>query len=289
MRIQKVAVLGMGAMGNGIIQVVATAGYEVCGMDIQDALIEKGMATIKKSLERQVKAGKVSAEVLEEILSRITTTKEIKEAVAEADMVIEAIPEIMELKQRIFREVDTYAPDDAILASNTSELSITSMAAVTKKPGQFIGMHWFNPPPVMKLIEIVKGLETTEETVKIMEEFSHSLGKTTVVCKDAQGFITTRALTAHMLECMRILEEGVATPEDIDTAIKLGLNYPMGPFELGDYVGLDVMYHVCEGMVEAFGDRFRPPQILRNLVNAGHIGVKSGKGFYDWSQRKSRG
>lgn len=286
MEIKRIAVIGGGAMGNGIAQVAATAGYEVILRDVTDAALERATGTIRKSLERVVKAGKLSSEGLEATLGRITATTDIT-AAASADYVIEAVPEQLALKQELFRELDAMCPPHTILATNTSELSVTAIAAATGRPDRVIGMHWFNPPPVMKLIEIVMGVRTSEETLRATERVSHQMGKETVVCKDAQGFITSRALTALLVECYRIYEEGLASPEDIDKAIRLGLNHPMGPLELSDYVGMDVLAHACDGMVDAFGDRFRFPQSVIKMVEAGDYGRKTGKGFYDYSKKEA--
>ena len=285
MEVKKVAVLGAGLMGNGIAQVAAATGYNVCMMDISDELVKKGMNRVQKSLQRFVKAGKLAEGDAEAIMNRISTDTSVAGAAKGADLVIEAIPENLELKKKVFAELDEVCDSHAILSSNTSELSITDIASATKRPDRVIGMHWFNPPPMMKLIEIVIGVDTSEETTAVIEKVSKKMGKETVRVKDAQGFVTSRVLGAHMMECMRVLEEGLATPEDIDKAIRLGLNYPMGPFELADYVGLDTLLFASEGLTEAFGDRFRAPQILRKQVEAGHLGRKTGRGFYDYTDK----
>lgn len=279
---KKIGVIGAGLMGNGIAQAMAMKGKEVILQDITEEALTKARQKIEKSLARLEKAGHINHEVVGNTLANITTTLEIEAACRERDLVIEAVPENIQLKKSIFEQLDRYAPDNAILATNTSELSVTSIAAATGRTDRVVGMHWFNPAPIMKLIEIVKGIDTSEEVVKEIEKISEEIGKETVLVKDAQGFVTTRALSAHMLECMRIYEEGVASLEDVDKAIRLGLNYPMGSLQLADYVGLDTMLFASEGLVEAFGDRFRPPQILRKLVEAGHYGVKTGRGFYTY-------
>ncbi|MFO7952930.1 MAG: 3-hydroxyacyl-CoA dehydrogenase family protein [Bacillota bacterium] len=282
MEVKKIAVLGAGQMGSGIAQVAAYSGYEVNLMDVSEELLEKGMKGIRKSLDRFVKSEKLSEEDAENLIKSIFTTTEMAEAVTRAQLVIEAVPEDLALKKEIFGELESICEEGTILASNTTELSITDIASVTGSPDKVIGMHWFNPAPVMKLIEIVAGIDTSDETIEAVKDTAHKMGKETVLVKDAQGFVTSRILAAHMMECMRVLEEGVASAEDIDKAVRLGLNYPMGPFELADYVGLDTLVYASEGLTEAFGDRFRAPQVLRKLVEAGHLGRKTGRGFYDY-------
>lgn len=284
MEVRRVAVLGAGLMGHGIAQVAAQSGFEVSLVDVNDEVLSKAQKGINKSLGRIVKVGKISEEQAQGIFSRIAFFSNIKEAVKDCQLVIEAVPENLELKKKIFKELDELTESDAILATNTSELSVTAIASATNRPEKVIGMHWFNPPVMMRLIEIIKGLDTSKETLEAIEDISIKMGKKTVVVKDAQGFVTSRVLGAHMMECMRVLEEGIASHEDIDKAVRLGLNYPMGPFELADYVGLDTLLFASEGLSEAFGDRFRPPQILRKKVEAGHLGRKTGKGFYDYSK-----
>jgi 3-hydroxybutyryl-CoA dehydrogenase len=279
---QRIAVLGSGTMGNGIAQVCATYGLQVALQDVDDAALERALGSIDRSLQRLRKAEKLTDDQVQEAKGRITTTTELAAAVDGVDAVIEAVPEKLELKQTIFADLERMAPSHAVLASNTSNFSITAIAAATDCADRVIGMHWFNPAPVMRLIEIVRGLETSDETLRRVEDLATAVGKETVVCKDAQGFITTRAVIALTMEACRMLEEGVATKEDIDKAIRLGLNHPMGPLELADLTGLDTTLSVAEAMTEAYGERFRSPNVLRTLVRAKHYGRKTGRGMYTY-------
>lgn len=225
---KKIGVIGAGLMGNGIAQAMAMKDKQVILQDITEDALSKARHKIEKSLARLEKAGHINHDEAKRTLSNITTTKELEQACQDRDLIIEAVPENLELKKSIFEKLDQYAPNHTILATNTSELSVTSIAASTGRTDRVIGMHWFNPAPIMKLIEIVKGIDTSDNTVKAIEQVSEDVGKETIIVKDTQGFVTTRALSAHMLECMRIYEEGVASLEDVDKAIRLGLNYPMG-------------------------------------------------------------
>ncbi|MGY5878651.1 MAG: 3-hydroxyacyl-CoA dehydrogenase NAD-binding domain-containing protein [Candidatus Thorarchaeota archaeon] len=284
MEIKKIAVLGAGQMGNGIAQVCAQAGYEVTMRDIDQKFIDKGMATIKKNLERGLKKGKITQEEVDAVLGRIKGILDLSEAVKDADLVIEAIPEIVKLKLDTWKEVDGAAPEGAILASNTSSISITQMAAVTKRPNLFVGMHFFNPVPVMGLVEIIKGQGTEDSTVDVIREVSGKLGKKTVLVNEAPGFAVNRLLVPAINEAVFAIQENVATVEDMDLAIKLGLNWPMGPLTLADFVGLDTLLYISDYFVDEFKDsKYRAPALLRKMVRAGWVGRKSGKGFYDYS------
>jgi 3-hydroxybutyryl-CoA dehydrogenase len=242
------------------------------------------MATIKKNLERGIKKGKITQEEVDAVLGRITGILDLSEAVKDADLVIEAIPEIVKLKLDTWKEVDGAAPKGAILASNTSSISITQMAAVTQRPNLFVGMHFFNPVPVMGLVEIIKGQGTDDSTVDVIREVSGKLGKKTVLVNEAPGFAVNRLLVPAINEAVFAIQENVATVEDMDLAIKLGLNWPMGPLTLADFVGLDTLLYISDYFVDEFKDsKYRAPALLRKMVRAGWVGRKSGKGFYDYS------
>jgi 3-hydroxybutyryl-CoA dehydrogenase len=289
MAIRKVAVLGAGLMGSGIAQVAASSGYEVTMRDVDQPFIDRGMDGIRSSLARFVKSGRMEQTRADEIVGGIKTTTSVEEAVSGSDYVFEAVPEILELKQDLFALLDAMCPPHTILASNASQLSITSIGARTKRQDRVIGVHWFNPAPVMKLIEIIRALDTSEETLQTTLDLCRSFGKETVVCKkDAQGFIVNRMLLAQRAEAYRMLEEGIATVEELDRAIELGLNHPMGPFKLADLTGLDTGLHNLEYMAQAYGERFLPTATIRNLVNAGHLGRKTGRGWYDYSEGESK-
>jgi 3-hydroxybutyryl-CoA dehydrogenase len=283
MEIKKITVLGAGQMGNGIAHVCAQAGYEVKMRDIEQKFVDNGMATIKKNLDRSVSKGKTTQDEANALLGRIKGVLDLKEAVKDADLVIEAIPEVVKLKLDTWREVDEAAPKHAILASNTSSISITQMAAVTKRPDKFIGMHFFNPVPVMGLVEIIKGQATAAATVKVIEDVSHKVGKKTVIVNEAPGFAVNRLLVPALNEAVFAIQEGVATVEDMDLAIKLGLNWPMGPLTLLDFVGLDTALYISDYFVDEFKDsKYRAPALLRKMVRAGWLGRKSVRGFYDY-------
>jgi 3-hydroxybutyryl-CoA dehydrogenase len=281
--VKKVAVLGAGLMGSGIAQVCSQAGISVVMRDIKDEFLEKGMKGIKDGLGKVVSKGKMTQEDATAIIGRIQTTTDLAKAASEADLIIEAIPEEMRLKKEVYKEVSNNAREDAIIASNTSTLSISEMATSVKNPENFVGLHFFNPAPVMKLLEIVKGKKTSDGTVQFARDFANRIGKAPVVCIDSPGFIANRVALPIMIEAVTALEEGVATKEDIDTAMKLGYNHPMGPLELADLVGLDTVLH----SVKAVGDKlkspkWKAPKLLEQMVKEGKLGRKTGKGFYDY-------
>ena len=283
MDIQKVAIIGAGIMGHGIAQVVSTAGILAGLNDINEEVLDGAKSGIDASLVRLQKKERITATEKENILSRITFSVDLAETAKDADLVIEAIPENLELKKEMFTNLDRICKPEAILASNTSQYSITDIASVVSNPSRIIGMHWFNPPVMMQLIEIVRGLQTGEAIVERIKDFAARVGKEIVVCKDSQGFISTRVLVALRLECYRLLEEGVATKEDIDKTLRLALGHPMGQFELADFSGLDIEVPIAEALEKVFGNRFRPPQNLLQLVRAGRFGRKTGRGWYEYN------
>jgi len=285
MEIKKVAVLGAGLMGHGITQVAAQAKYEVYMRDIKQEFLDNGMKMINDSLQRFLKKGEVSEAEVNQVLSRIHPTLDLKEAVADADLIIEAVTENPELKKKVLAEADTYAKEEAIIASNTSSISITELASATHRPEKFVGMHFFNPPQLMKLIEIIRGAKTTDETVNTIVEVTKKMGKEPVVVKkDVAGFVVNRVLMPALNAAVALVDEGVASPEDIDKAIKLGLNWPMGPLTLLDYLGLDTTLAITEVMTKDLDAKYQANPLLRQMVRAGLLGRKSGKGFYDWKK-----
>jgi 3-hydroxybutyryl-CoA dehydrogenase len=279
-KIKNVTVIGAGLMGTGIAQVAAQAGFEVTVQDVSDGVLDGARARIEKNLDRAVNKGRLEKEEARTIMGRLRFATDLSEALMDAQYVIEAVPENLELKRQIFTEIDRLAPDGAILATNTSELSIASIAGVTNRPDRVIGTHWFFPPQIMKLIEVVTADETSPETLETTLEFCAALGKETVVCKDAQGFITSRAISAMIAECLRIHEEGLASIEDIDKAMRLGFNHPIGPFQLIDMSGVDVVFHALEGLTREYGERFKPSEKMGELVAQKNLGQKTGEGFY---------
>ena len=284
-KIGRVTVLGSGLMGSGIAQVAAQAGLDVTLRDIEDKFLDKGMNAIKQSLERMVKKEKITQDEANAYLSKIKCTTNLVESVRNADVVIEAIPEILPLKNETFRTIDMECPAHVIFASNTSGLSITEMASATKRADRFIGMHFMNPVPMMQLVEIVRGYSTSKETVKTIEELSIKMGKTPIVVSDTPGFATSRFIAVLMNEAIHAYAEGIASAEDIDKSMRLGMNHPMGPLQLADFVGLDTLLYVLENLCREYGDpKYRPSLLLRQMVRAGHLGRKSGKGFYNYSK-----
>lgn len=285
--VKRIAVLGAGLMGHGISQVAAQVGkYEVSMRDIEQRFIDNGMSMIRESLQRFVKKGQLTEAQMNEILSRIHPMLDLKEAVSNADLIIEAAPENIELKKTLFREIDGYAPAHAIIASNTSSVSITELASATKRPEKVCGMHFFNPPQLMKLIEVIRGAKSSDETVQTVLEVSHRLEKETVlVKKDCPGFIVNRILIPALNEAAALYWEGIADRDDIDKAIKLGLNWPMGPLMLLDYIGSDTTLAIAEVLTRELDPKFHPSTGLKQMVKAQLLGRKTGKGFYDWTQK----
>ncbi|MEX6698943.1 3-hydroxybutyryl-CoA dehydrogenase [Peribacillus frigoritolerans] len=283
MGIQKVMVIGAGQMGSGIAQVCAMSGYEVLLHDLKDEYVDKGLGTIAKNLSRQVEKGKMESEEKDAILSRLTSSTNLKNA-ATVDLVIEAAVENMEIKTRIFAELDEITPRHVILASNTSSLPITEIAAATKRPEKVIGMHFMNPVPVMKLVEVIRGLATADEVYQEVEKMAESLNKVPVEVNDFPGFVANRILMPMINEAIYTLYEGVATKEAIDDVMKLGMNHPMGPLTLADFIGLDTCLYIMETLHQGLGDdKYRPCPLLRKYVKAGWLGKKSGRGFYEYN------
>lgn len=285
MGIEKVSIMGAGVMGMGIAQHLAQQGLEVTVCDLEDSILKRGLDRTRQNLEGLVKRGRIAAEEAEKVVSRIKTTTKMED-MAPADMVIEAVYEDMEVKKKAFAQLDGLCLPATILASNTSTLSPTEMASATKRPHKVIGMHWFNPAPVMRLIEVTAGLETSEETVQAVLEFSTRVGKTPVRLNEAPGGIVSRILRGYLNVAVDILAEGVATAEDIDTAMKLGANFPMGPFELIDLIGVDIHTINSDALARELGDlKYRPHALLRKMVRAGHLGRKTGRGFHDYTKK----
>lgn len=285
MELNKIAVMGAGSMGTAIAQVVATGGYPVYIRDISMDILGRSKNKIDHQLKKLVKKGKISPEDANNILNRITFTEDLRVAVENADFIIEAVPENLDLKKKVFSEMDRVAKSSAIFSSNTSQLSIASIGEATSRKEQVIGTHWFFPPQVMKLIEVVVSPATSQETLEVALAFCKKIGKETVICKDAQGFITSRAISALVSECLRIYEDGIASIEDIDRAMKLGFNHPVGPFQLMDMSGIDVVYHSLEALSKVYGDRFKPTGTISKLVQEGNLGQKTSKGFYTYNSR----
>jgi 3-hydroxybutyryl-CoA dehydrogenase len=285
MEIKKVGVVGCGSMGAGIAQLCAQSGFAVVVSEINDELLKRGLGFIDKTLARSVEKGKLSQADKDAIMGRIKGTTSTKDF-ADCDLMIEAAIENLDLKKKIFAELDGICPKRAILATNTSCLSIIDMAVVTKRADKVVGLHFFNPAPIMELLEIVKTIATSEETMVISQKFGEKLGKTTVVAKDAPGFIVNRLWIPFLLHSIRLYEDGVASREDIDNAIQLGLNYPMGPLTLSDMVGIDVVKFVSDALYEQLKDpRYVTPTLVDKMVAAGWLGRKTGRGFYDYTNK----
>ena len=282
----KVAVVGAGIMGSGIAQLAAMAGHDTSLTDVSDTVLTRAAGMIDTSLARLVKSGRLDADQVGPVRERLRRTPEMKRALDGADVVVEAVTEVLEVKQEVFARAVESAKPEAVLGTNTSQLSITAVgSSIGEDASRVVGMHFFNPPVMMRLVELVRGLQTDDVTLERARAFAEGLGKEVVVCrKDSPGFLTSRISAILRLEAMRMLDEGLATAADIDKAIKLAFNHPMGPLELGDFNGLDTYLHAVEGLTRAHGERFRATVGLRNMVAAGHLGRKTGRGFYAYGQ-----
>lgn len=282
---KNISVIGAGTMGNGIAHVFAQNGFEVQLIDISQEAIDRGMSTIKKNLDRMLAKEKIDQATVDATIRHIHSCTDLPKGVAVADLVVEAATENVDLKLKIFQEIDAHAPTACILATNTSSISITRIAAATKRPGRVIGMHFMNPVPIMKLVEIINGYSTEEEVTKAVVDLSTSLGKIPVACNDYPGFVANRILMPMINEAICSLHEGVGGVEEIDTIMKLGMAHPMGPLQLADFIGLDVCLSILRVLHDGFGNpKYAPSALLVNMVAAGKMGVKSGEGFYDYSE-----
>jgi 3-hydroxybutyryl-CoA dehydrogenase len=285
MQIRKVGVLGCGLMGSGIAEIAARAGYDTVVREVSEEVVEKGIQKIHGSLGKAVEKGKMSAEDRDAAVGRLSGAVGL-DALADCDIVIEAIIENIDEKRKTFTALDEVVKKDALFASNTSSLTITQMAMFTRRPDQFVGLHFFNPVPVMKLVEVVRTLLTSDATYTAAFEFARSVGKEPIACRDNSGFVVNRLLVPYLLDAIRALEEGVASVEDIDKGMQLGCGYPMGPFTLLDFVGLDTTYYIANIMFEEYREkRFAPPPLLKQMVQAGRLGKKSGRGFYEHGKK----
>jgi len=284
MAVERVVVVGGGGlMGSGIAQVVAEAGIHVTIVDVDQSSIDRGMARIERNLSRSVERERITGDDKTAAQSRISPSLDLETAGADADHVIETVIEQIDAKTEVLRRLDAVCRDDVIFASNTSQFPISQLAATTNRPDRVVGSHWFNPPPVMKLIELVRGLETSDETVQVAVDLAHRYGKETVICKkDTPGFITSRLIALFMVEAARIVDEGIADVDDVNKACMLGFGHAQGPLATADLSGLDTVVRVADSLRAEYGERFLPPQILRSLVNAGHFGRKTGRGFGDY-------
>lgn len=284
MAIKTVGVVGCGLMGSGIAQVSAQAGLVTWVCEVDQGALDRGLGRIRKFLDDGVAKGKVTAEDREKILGNIKGTVKL-DALAPCELVVEAAVESLETKRQVFAALDAAVAPDAVLSSNTSSLSITEIAAKTKRPDRILGLHFFNPVPIMKLVEIIRALTTSDASFAKAQEFVTQIGKTPVLCQDTPGFVVNRLLVPYLLDAVRVLEGGIASKEDIDNGMKLGCGYPMGPLTLLDFVGLDTTYYIANIMFEEFREpRFAPPPLLKRMVLAGHLGRKSGRGFYDYAK-----
>jgi len=286
--IKRVAVLGCGLMGSGIAEVVAKSGFETWVRELNNDLLEKGRSAIEKSLARAVDKGKLSAQDRDAALGRIHTTTELHD-LKDCDLIIEAVTEQLDIKNEMFGTLDRICPPHTIFASNTSSLTIADMAAATSRPDRIVGLHFFNPVPVMKLVEVVRTIATSDETFQRTFDFARAIGKDPIIAKDTSGFVVNRLLVPYMLDAIRCLEQGLASIEDIDKGMTLGTGYPMGPFVLCDFVGIDTLYRISEIMFDEYREtRFAPPPLLKRMVSMGYFGRKTKKGFYDYTVEPPR-
>jgi 3-hydroxybutyryl-CoA dehydrogenase len=286
MAVQRILIVGGGGqMGSGIAQVVAHAGFDVTLVDVDEASLQRGVGRIERNLARLVERERVTEQAAGETRARITSSVDLEAAGSETDHVIETVVEVIDVKTGVLAKLDAVCRDDVIFASNTSQFPISRLAAATARPDRVVGSHWFNPPPVMQLIELIRGVETSDETLQTAVELAQRYGKETVICKkDTPGFITSRLIALFMVEAARIVDEGIATVEDVNKACRLGFGHAQGPLDTADLSGLDIVAHVSDALRDQYGERFLPPQILRALVNGGHLGRKTGRGFSEYGE-----